>query len=289
MMLVVVCAVLATAGLGFLFRAVVPARPPLAGEIDRLLSPAAPSSPGTAPADTVGGAVWAALNPSGERFAGAARDMAVMGLSPGRLVAQSVAMAVGGAGLAGAAVLALSVGGLTVPAALALWACALTAAAGAASPRAVLAGAAAERRAAMREAAAVVCDLAAVALAAGDGVEAALAAAIGAGAGWPFERLTGAMSAAAARRQPPWAGLEDLGVRLGVGELVEVSHTFELGGTHGARVRDALAAQSAAIRERAATDSEAKAGSVTERMSFPMVLLLAGFAIVIGYPAVTRP
>jgi Flp pilus assembly protein TadB len=56
----------------------------------------------------------------------------------------------------------------------------------------------------------------------------------------------------------------------------------------GAKIRDALNTQARTLREEAATEVEARAGSATERMSFPMVALLAGFLLVIGYPAIAR-
>jgi Flp pilus assembly protein TadB len=56
----------------------------------------------------------------------------------------------------------------------------------------------------------------------------------------------------------------------------------------GAKIREALNSQAKTLREEAASEVEARAGSMTERMSFPMVMLLAGFLLVIGYPAVAR-
>jgi Flp pilus assembly protein TadB len=286
--LIVGCALLAAIGAAFMLRGLVPARPPLALELERLLTPTPRSPAPSGFADALGAAVWALLDPSDDRFPALARDLAVMDLSPSRLVAQSLVMAAGGAALAGAMVAVLALGGLEVPAALGAWGVVLLAAGGGVAPRAVVHSRAAEQRAEMREATALVCDLAAVAIAAGDGLEAALAAAVAPGGGWAFAALRHQLAAAGARREAPWTALDDLGVRLGVGELVELAHTLALGGLEGARVRDALAAQSRSVRERAAAEVEAKAGSVTERMSFPLVLLLAGFTVVIGYPAVSR-
>jgi Flp pilus assembly protein TadB len=288
MTLVVGCALLAAAGFGLLIRGLVPSRPPLAVELERLL--AAPGSPPRQDwwADGWGASVWARLAPFGDRFPGVNRDLAVMGAAGGRLMAQSVAMSAAGAGLVVAMLAVLAAGGLAAPVGLAGWAVALGALAGLVTPRAVLHSQAEERRSEMRATVAVVCDLAAVAVAAGDGLESALAAALAPGSGWAFERLRRQVAAAGGRREPPWTALDRLGLAVEVAELVELAQTLALGGVQGARVRDALAAQSRSLRERAASDIEAKAGSVTERMSFPLVLLLAGFALVIGYPAVSR-
>ena len=288
MILVAGCAIVTAVGLGLVIRGLVPSRPPLILELERLLG-----APGARPrhedwAGFWGPSLWPSLDLADDRFPGAKRDLIVMDAAAERLVVQSLALAAAGAGLVGAMLVVLAAGGLVAPLGLAGWAVVLGALAGLVTPRAVLHSQAEERRAEMRATVAVVCDLAAVAVAAGDGLESALAAALAPGSGWAFERLRRQVAAAGGRREPPWTALDRLGLAVEVAELVELAQTLALGGVQGARVRDALAAQSRSLRERAASDIEAKAGSVTERMSFPLVLLLAGFALVIGYPAVSR-
>src|SRR5438552_3071842 len=108
-MLVVGCAAAAAAGVALLVRGLMPSRPPLAVELDRLLSPTS-SSPTPAPGwiDRLGMELWSAVDPGGNRFPALARDLAIMGVTVGRLIAQSIAMAVGGATLAGAVVTVLA-------------------------------------------------------------------------------------------------------------------------------------------------------------------------------------
>ena len=291
MRLVAGCALLGAVGAGLVLRGLLPARPSLAVELERLLSPTPPAPQPSvvgARAERWGRGMWEAVDPAGDRWPKLAADLAVMELSAGPLVAQSLGMAAGGAALALAMVTALAAGGVAVPAALSAWAAALAAAAGAVAPRAVLASAAAERRVELRAALAVVCDLAAVAVAGGDGLESAVAAAVAPGAGWAFATLRRSLMAGGARREPPWTALEGVGVRLAVEDAVEIGRILALAGNEGARVRDALGAQARSLRERSVADLEARAGSVTEKMSFPMVLLLVGFAVVIGYPALAR-
>jgi Flp pilus assembly protein TadB len=138
----------------------------------------------------------------------------------------------------------------------------------------------------MREAVAAICDLAAVLVAAGEDVDGALAAAAGAGAGWAFELVRASLPGDG--RQGTWVALEKLGTRLGVEELTVLAQNMGLAEEKGAKVREALNSQAKTLREEAASEVEARAGSMTERMSFPMVMLLAGFLLVIGYPAMAR-
>jgi hypothetical protein len=79
---------------------------------------------------------------------------------------------------------------------------------------------------------------------------------------------------------------------LGLQELIAQTQTavdsavLSLAGTEGAKVRASLTARAAAIRARQLSDAETAAQAATERMSLPLVLLFAGFLLLIGYPAV---
>ncbi|MGA2830808.1 MAG: type II secretion system F family protein, partial [Streptosporangiaceae bacterium] len=109
-----------------------------------------------------------------------------------------------------------------------------------------------------------------------------------AGHGWAFTRLRGALQAAQLTRRPPWQLLGQLGDDLGLAELSELAASVTLAGTEGARVRASLAAKAAGLRTRQLADAETAAQAATERMSLPLVLLFAGFLLLIGYPAVVR-
>jgi tight adherence protein C len=128
-------------------------------------------------------------------------------------------------------------------------------------------------------------DLVVIALAGGSGVESALRDASRVGRGWAFVELQGAIEAARLSGQSPWAACSRLGDELGVPALVELAASVSLAGTEGARVRESLAAKAAAIRARQLADAEAEAQAATERLAIPTVLLLTGFVILIGYPA----
>ena len=121
-------------------------------------------------------------------------------------------------------------------------------------------------------------------MAGGAGVETALfdAASVGTGAG--FRQLRSALSAARARRDPPWANLGVLGDRLGVVELQELEASMTLAGG-GARVRESLAAKAESMRLKDLGQLESEAEARSETMVLPVAMMFAGFLLLIGYPA----
>lgn len=128
-------------------------------------------------------------------------------------------------------------------------------------------------------------DLVVISLAGGAGVEAALRNGAQVGQGWVFAELRAALDAAHLTGTSPWDAMARLGQDLRVGALVELAATVSLAGVEGARVRDSLGAKASALRARQLSDAEADAQAATERMAVPTVLLLTGFMILIGYPA----
>jgi len=128
-------------------------------------------------------------------------------------------------------------------------------------------------------------ELVAILLAGGAGVQSALydAAAIGRGSG--FRHLKTALSAAQARREPPWETLGVLGQRLGVSELVELKQSMTLAGD-GARVRSSLRAKAESMRDKDRAQQETEAEKRSESMVLPVVMTFAGFLVLIGYPAI---
>jgi hypothetical protein len=73
-----------------------------------------------------------------------------------------------------------------------------------------------------------------------------------------------------------------------IGELNELAASVTLAGDEGARVRGSIAAKARAIRVRGLADAESAAQSANERMSLPIVLLMLGFVVFLGYPAVMQ-
>jgi len=131
-------------------------------------------------------------------------------------------------------------------------------------------------------------DLVVVSMAAGRGTEGALAVAASSGSGSAFEALRTALDGGRLRGIAPWDALDELGESLGVQELSGLAASIRLAGASGAKVRASLAARAKALRERGLAESRAAAESETERMSVPVVLLVLGFIVLIGYPAVVQ-
>jgi Flp pilus assembly protein TadB len=100
--------------------------------------------------------------------------------------------------------------------------------------------------------------------------------------------LQRALSGARLAGAPPWQGFERLGQELQVPEVSELAASMALAGDEGARFRASLAAKARAMRTRALSDAERSAQAASERMSLPIVVLMAGFVVFLGYPAVMR-
>lgn len=147
---------------------------------------------------------------------------------------------------------------------------------------------AARRREAFSFALSAYLDLVVVAMAAGRGVESALSVAAQTGSGSAFEALRGALDGARLRGIPPWDALDELGSERALTELSGVAASIRLAGASGAKVRGSLAARARALRARGLAEARAAAESETERMSVPVVLLVLGFIVLIGYPAVVQ-
>ncbi len=147
---------------------------------------------------------------------------------------------------------------------------------------------AAERRRSFRHALGCFLDLVAVRLAGGAGVESSLSDSAASGHGWAFAELRQALAEARLMGEPPWAGLARLGDDLDVSELRELAASAALAGDEGARVRASISAKAKALRVRGLADAEGAAQAASERMSLPIVLLLVGFIVFLGYPAINQ-
>lgn len=128
-------------------------------------------------------------------------------------------------------------------------------------------------------------DLVSVLLAGGAGMETALLAASNAGDGWCFEEFRLALARARSSRRSFWDELRMLGEANGLDALVDVAHSVQLAGEHGARVRQSLHTKAASLRARNLAAIEYEAQQNTEQMGVPIVMLFVGFIILIGYPA----
>ena len=128
-------------------------------------------------------------------------------------------------------------------------------------------------------------DLVTIILAGGGGIEAALEGAADAGDGWAFAELRNALRSSRLTRRSPWDTFAELGEELGVNELTELSASVALAAGHGARIKESLIAKADAMRAAQAAQIEAAAETQSEKMIVPVVVLVLGLILFIGYGA----
>ena len=216
------------------------------------------------------------------------RDLRIIGRTTAEHLARCVALV--GVALLWAPVTfgLMAVGGVPVSWVLPLWVSLVLSAAAAVVPTLAVRAEATERRRSFRHALGCFLDLVAVRLAGGAGVDSALAGSAAAGEGWAFSELRQALSEARLRGEPSWNGLAELGEEIGIGELQELAASAGLAGDEGARVRVSIAEKARSIRTRGLADAEGAAQAASERKSLPVVLLMTGFIVFLGYPAVAQ-
>jgi Flp pilus assembly protein TadB len=216
------------------------------------------------------------------------QDLRVIGRTPAEHVARQVAIVAVALLWAPATFGLMALGGVGVSLTLPLWVSIVLVPVAVVVPTLAVRADAAERRRSFRHALGCFLDLVAVRLAGGAGVDSALADSAAAGDGWAFAELRQALTEARLRGEPSWNGLATLGEQIGVAELQELAASAGLAGDEGARVRASIAAKARSIRTRGLADAEGAAQSASERMSLPVVLLMTGFIVFLGYPAVAQ-
>ncbi|MGH3947512.1 MAG: type II secretion system F family protein [Pseudonocardiaceae bacterium] len=268
-------------------------RPPRLDTVLAVLDPSRHAAP--APVPHVEGGGWAArlgrpavayLHRLGLPTASTRRDLATVGKPiEVHLAEQATTAAVGVLLPPGVATL-LAMAGWPVGVSVPVLGAALAGGLGFLAPQLALRTQAAATRAAFRHALGSFLDLVVVSLAGGAGVDQALTDAATVGRGRAYTELRYALAEARLARTPVWDTLASLGQRVGVDQLQQLAATVGLAGTEGAKIRASLRSRAAALRARQLADAEADASAATERMSLPIVALMAGFLIFIGYPAV---
>jgi Flp pilus assembly protein TadB len=108
------------------------------------------------------------------------------------------------------------------------------------------------------------------------------------GDGWALQLIRATVTHAARAGVDPWTALGQLGERIGVADLVELGTLIQLVAHDGAQVRDTLSARAASIRAEELADAEGTAGKRDQSMLLAQILLGVGFAVFVGYPAVTN-
>jgi Flp pilus assembly protein TadB len=139
------------------------------------------------------------------------------------------------------------------------------------------------RRRAFRHALSAYLDLVTILLAGGAGLETALHAAADSGDGWAFTEIRRALHGARIIGRTPWDGFADLGHQLGIDALVELAASAHLAGDQGARIRASLTAKADTLRAHQTAAIEAQAEAATEKMLLPVVALVVGMILFVGY------
>jgi tight adherence protein C len=217
-----------------------------------------------------------------------ATDLRLLGRSPDAHLARCLLVGLVSALIAPAMVGLLALAGISVAVELPVALLLGMALAGTVLPNMTVRTEAAKRRRSFNHSLSAFLDLVAVNLAAGRGIEGALDTAAAAGHGWAFGEIRLALYRAKVMGETPWTGLDHLGEALGVRDLQELAASVSLAGDSGAKVRTSLAAKAQALRVKSLADVEEAAQAATERMSLPVILLLCGFVIFIGFPAIMR-
>ena len=212
-------------------------------------------------------------------------DLALMGRPLDAHMGAKALFALGGLLLPGIWSAGAALAGISAPVPAAVAVSLVLAVAGYVVPDAILRSEAAARRRTFRQAFGSFLDLVVIGIHGGSGVEAALMDAARVGRGWAFAALESTLEATDFSGQTPWAALQRLGDDLAVPELAELAASISLAGTSGARVGASVAAKATAIREREIAEAEAKAEAATERLAVPTVMMMAGFVVLIGFPA----
>ncbi len=282
------------AGLGVLvaWRGAFPRPVPLANALAELGRP----RPSMADAETVGstaggwrerlsriGMGWVSVGRDSEEFA---QRLRLAGTSAEQHAFEKVLGAVAGVALPALVGVMLAAGGIAVPPAGVVIASAALGAAGFFFPEMPLRERVEERRLAFRHAFSSYLDLVTIVLAGGGGVETALVSAAESGGGWAFAEINHALNRARLTKRSPWDGLDDLGAQLGIEELRELASSVRLAGQDGARVRASVAAKADSLRGHQMAEVEARAEAASERMVVPVMFLVLGLILFIGFGAV---
>ncbi|MGE3449524.1 MAG: type II secretion system F family protein [Microbacteriaceae bacterium] len=263
-----------------------PARPPLHAVLARLGQPRVEVEPVSRDnLDVRVGVLARRIGVVDQIVAGMRADLRVVRRSPDEQAALLVTYAV--LGFLWAPVVAAGgwLVGVRLPVAIPLWFALLGGAIGVFSALRSVKTAAGQRRQAFSHALSSFCDVTGMCLAAGQGVESSLETAAQTGRGWAFVELQTALRTGYVRGDTPWDALARFGNEARLDDLVELAAALSLAGDEGAAVRDTVGSKAKAIRERITSEAERTAASVTERMGIPATLLLLGFIVFLGFPA----
>jgi tight adherence protein C len=101
---------------------------------------------------------------------------------------------------------------------------------------------------------------------------------------WAMDEIAQALLWSQAYHRPPWEGLDRLAERFALSDLSDLARSMAQAGD-GARIRATLETKAASLRLSETAAAEHDAQAVTQKMLLPGVLLMAGYGVLIFYPA----
>jgi len=218
-------------------------------------------------------------------------DLAVVGQTEERHVAEKLASGLTGLALPLLLATVLGVAGgvlqttIAIPLAVPLWLALVLGLGGFIAPDLVVRSNAVTRRREMVDDLTVFVQTVAMSLTANRGIEAALHDGAGAGDSWGFVQLRAALSEARIGQERPWDALGRLGSELGLDTLEELAARVALAGQDGARIAESLQTFSETLRGRRLIRVEAEEHVASEQMAAVSVLPLVGFTLFLAAPA----
>ncbi|MFL1376776.1 type II secretion system F family protein [Nocardiopsis protaetiae] len=275
----------ATAGAGLWWTACALSRPGLAELLPAEEEERAVKASARWGASGAGAGILARIGPPAERLG---NDLAACGQDLDTYRAHQ-AVALLGAGTAAVFLVSLAaVPGFPLTTPIAFLLAAVFLASAVFAPVLLLRHRAEQHRTRLRQATSAIADLTGISLAGGAGVATALASATRAGTGPAFTRIRHCLREADLRARSPWDALATLAHRTGVSDLDDLAASLRLAGTDGARVRASVQAKAATLRTRRLAALETRAHQATERMTLPVMLLILGFLLLMGHPAIVH-
>ncbi|MGF7234060.1 MAG: hypothetical protein ACQSGP_03735 [Frankia sp.] len=278
----------AAAGLLLLIGALRPRRP----DLSALSAPVAPADP-----DPGGGGGWELrlggwltpriIRPGNRIIRPPVDDLRVVGRPVELWLAQKIVL--GLLGLAAPALLAVmaAVAGVAFPPVVPAFAAVGLAVVLFLLPDWTVRAAASEARAEFRRAVAIYIGWVAMARAATGGPAESLERAATVGHGWALTIINRALIRARYGSATPWQALAELGRTYGVPDLDDLAAIVSTAGA-GASIYDSLTSKQQALMAADLSADKARANERSERMDFPVVVLLLSFVILLGYPLIAN-
>lgn len=284
--IVAIAGALVAGGLVGIVGYLIPSRVDVVDGLDRLLTPARPREAAETPTTTterIGHWTLRHLPPALWKMA-PLRDLEILRKSVSLFYGEKALVALIGLVTVPALTWVLSFAGLRLPIAIPVGATLAIAAGLWFLPDLDVRHRAGEARAEFGRALGAYIELVAMERQSGSGARQALEIAATVGDSWVFTRISQELARSGWAGQTPWEALHNLGERLGLPALGDLSDIMRLGGEEGAQVVTTLRARAGAIRTQMRTDAVAHANNTAERLTLPGMVMAALFTVILVAP-----